>query len=140
MTSDTKTLISGLQQVWPMPSRPRPITILGAGGIVRDGHLPAYRKMGLPVAGVFDLNVDVARQLAADFAVPIVHETLEQAVDACGRHGIFDLALPPAAILSTVETLPHGSVALIQKPEGYPRFMRTLDEVEIVQRRPTTVV
>ena len=118
MTSDTKTLISGLQQAWPMPSKPRPITIIGAGGIVRDGHLPAYRKAGFPVAGVFDLNVDVARKLAADFDLPAVHETLEQALAACGTEGIIDLALPPAAILPTVEMLPHGSVALIQKPLG----------------------
>ena len=118
MTSDTATSISGLQQTWPMPSNPRPITILGAGGIVRDGHLPAYRKMGLPVAGVFDVNVDVARKLAADFDVPVVHETLDDALAVCGTSGVFDLALPPAAILSTVEKLPQGSVALIQKPLG----------------------
>jgi predicted dehydrogenase len=118
MPIDAPSLLSSLQQTWPMPSKPRPITILGAGGIVRDGHLPAYRKMGLPVAGVFDLNGDVARKLAADFDVPVVHETLDSALQACGADGIFDLALPPAAILDTVEKLPHGSVALIQKPLG----------------------
>jgi predicted dehydrogenase len=118
MISDTKTLISGLQQSWPMPSNPRPITLLGAGGIVRDGHLPAYRKMGLPIAGVFDLDGDVACRLAADFDVPVVHDALDQALAACGTSGVFDLALPPAAILSTVEKLPHGSIALIQKPLG----------------------
>lgn len=118
MPSQTQALISSLQQTWPMPSKPRPITILGAGGIVRDGHLPAYRKMGLPVAGVFDLDADVARRLAADFDVPVVHATLEQALAACGTRGVFDLALPPAAILPTVERLPQGSVALIQKPLG----------------------
>lgn len=107
-----------LLQVWPMPSRPRPITIIGAGGIVRDGHLPAYRKIGLPVAGVFDVNPDTARQLAADFDVPVVHDTLDAAIAACGTEGIFDLALPPAAILGTVERLRAGSVALIQKPLG----------------------
>ncbi|MDB5552606.1 MAG: hypothetical protein JWL86_2590 [Rhizobium sp.] len=118
MPTEIQTLIAGLQQTWPMPSAPRPITILGAGGIVRDGHLPAYRKMGLPVAGVFDVNTNVARKLAADFDVPVVHETLDAALAACGTDGIFDLALPPAAILATVEKLPPGSVALIQKPLG----------------------
>lgn len=118
MPMDVQSAIAGLLQTWPMPSAPRPITILGAGGIVRDGHLPAYRKMGLPVAGVFDMNLDVARKLAADFAVPVVHETLDAAIAACGTEGIFDLALPPAAILPTVEQLPAGSVALIQKPLG----------------------
>ena len=118
MPSDTKTLIAGLRQTWPMPTAPRPITLLGAGGIVRDGHLPAYRKMGLPVAGVFDLDIDVARRLATDFDVPVVHETLDAALAGCGTQGVFDLALPPAAILPTVERLPAGSIALIQKPLG----------------------
>ena len=114
----TPAPFADLLQVWPMPSQPRPITIIGAGGIVRDGHLPAYRKIGLPVAGVFDVNSDTARQLAHDFDVPMVHVTLEGAIAACGTDGIFDLALPPTAILGTVERLPEGSVALIQKPLG----------------------
>ena len=45
MPTDTATLVSGLRQAWPMPSTPRPITLLGAGGIVRDAHLPAYRAL-----------------------------------------------------------------------------------------------
>ena len=110
--------IADLQQDWPMPGRPRPITIVGVGGIVRDGHLPAYRKMGLPVAGVFDVNVETARRLADDFGIAAVHETLAGAISACGTEGIFDLALPPAAILPTVEQFPANSVALIQKPLG----------------------
>ncbi|MDB5522311.1 MAG: hypothetical protein JWM58_74 [Rhizobium sp.] len=115
---EIQSRIADLQQTWAMPSNPRPITILGAGGIVRDGHLPAYRKMGLPVAGVFDVNPEVAQKLAADFGVPVVHGSLDAAIAACGTDGIFDLALPPVAILSTVERLPCNSVALIQKPLG----------------------
>lgn len=118
MLANAQALISDLQQTWPMPSNPRPITILGAGGIVREGHLPAYRKMGLPVAGVFDLDVDIASKLADDFGVPVIHKTLEAALASCGTQGVFDLALPPSAILPTVERLPEGSTALIQKPLG----------------------
>lgn len=117
-TAEIESPFAGLTQTWPMPSRPRPITLIGAGGIVRDGHLPAYRNMGLPVAGVFDLDRDVARRLADDFAIPVVHGTLEAAMAACGTSGVFDLALPPTAILQTVEKLPRGSAALIQKPLG----------------------
>ncbi|MCC6777635.1 MAG: gfo/Idh/MocA family oxidoreductase, partial [Hyphomicrobiales bacterium] len=47
--------MSELRQSWPRPSTPRPIVIIGAGGIVTDAHLPAYRLAGFPVAGVFDL-------------------------------------------------------------------------------------
>ena len=31
-----------------------PIAIVGAGGIVQYAHLPAYRKAGFPVVGLFD--------------------------------------------------------------------------------------
>ena len=113
--SDT---LAGLRQAWPMPSRPRPITIIGCGGIVRDAHLPAYRKMGLPVAGVFDVNLEAARQLARDFEVPLVHASLDEAIAACGNEGVFDLALPPEAVLETVRRLPEGATVLIQKPLG----------------------
>jgi len=106
-----------LQQTWPMPRRPRPITIIGAGGIVRDGHLPAYRKLGFPVAGIFDVNGETARSLASDFGVE-VYPTLDEAIAGCDPDGVFDLALPPAAVLETVELLPAKSAALIQKPLG----------------------
>lgn len=107
-----------LSQTWPLPTRPRPIIIIGAGGIVRDAHLPAYRKIGLPVAGLFDVDGDKARALAADFGVGAVYGSLEEAIAALPAGGIFDLALPPDAILATVERLPAGSHALIQKPLG----------------------
>jgi len=110
-----------LIQTWPMPTQPRPITIIGAGGIVRDGHMPAYRKMGLPVAGVYDINKETAAKLAADFGIPVVHETLGAAIEACGATGVFDVALPPTAVLPTVSRLPGNSVALIQKPLGQDR-------------------
>ncbi|MEZ5781979.1 MAG: Gfo/Idh/MocA family oxidoreductase [Rhizobiaceae bacterium] len=110
--------LAALRQSWPMPSRPRPITIIGCGGIVRDGHLPAYRKMDLPVAGIFDVNPETANALARDFGVSVVHSTLDEAIAACGTEGVFDLALPPAVLLETVRRLPEGATALMQKPLG----------------------
>jgi len=38
------------------PEMRRPIVLIGAGGIVRDAHLPAYRKAGFTVASIFDAN------------------------------------------------------------------------------------
>ncbi|WP_201401218.1 Gfo/Idh/MocA family protein [Kaistia sp. 32K] len=107
-----------LKQTWPLPSRPRPITIIGAGDIVTSAHLPAYRKIGLPVAGIFDLDLDKARAVAAEFDIPVVYDSLAAAIAARTDDTVFDLALPPAAILGAVEQLPTGSVALIQKPLG----------------------
>ena len=62
--------MSALQQAWPMPSAPRPIVILGTGGIVSDAHLPAYRKAGFTVAGLYDLDRARAEALAATGAGP----------------------------------------------------------------------
>ena len=34
-----------------------PICIIGAGGIVNDAHLPAYKIAGYNVHGIFDVDV-----------------------------------------------------------------------------------
>ena len=59
-----------LPQAWPGPSRPRPIVIIGAGSIVRTAHLPVYRPLGYPVAGIFDIRREAARATAAAFGIP----------------------------------------------------------------------
>lgn len=105
-----------LRQRWPRPSRPRPIVILGAGGIVVDAHLPAYRALELPVLGLFDLDRARAAETARRFGVPRVYATLEEALEEPGA--LFDLALPPRALFETVARLPRGCAALLQKPLG----------------------
>lgn len=135
--SNAKDALAGLQQSWPMPTVPRPITIIGAGGIVRDGHLPAYRKLGLPVAGVYDVNPKTAMALAAEFGVDRVYGSLEEAIAHCATDGVFDLALPPAALLPVVEMLPEEGVVLMQKPLG-PDLATARRIVETVDRRHLT--
>ncbi len=44
----------------PRPKVARPIVVIGAGGIVHDAHLPAYRKAGFPVAALVDVNQEKA--------------------------------------------------------------------------------
>lgn len=105
-----------LRQTWPLPSQPRPIVILGGGGIVRDAHLPAYRKAGLPVAGVFDLDRERAQALAAEWSIPRVFESVDEAVREPGA--VFDIAAPPTAHAALLWALPEGSAALVQKPMG----------------------
>jgi len=111
---------SALSQSWPMPSAPRPIVILGAGGIVQDAHMPAYRKGGFPVAGVFDIDADRTKATAERWSIR-PYPSLADAVAEPGA--VFDLATPPAAHLSLLRALPDGAAVLIQKPMG-----RTLDE------------
>lgn len=104
-----------LRQSWPRPGVPRPIVIIGAGGIVNDAHLPAYRLAGLPVAGVFDLDRDKARALGDKWDLP-AFSTLEEAIAT--PDAVYDLALPPAAHLEVLPKLPDGAAVLLQKPMG----------------------
>lgn len=104
-----------LQQSWPMPSAPRPIVVIGAGGIVKDAHLPAYRKAGFTVTGLYDTDRTRAEALAAEWGIPAVFETIEQAAQA---DAVFDVAAPPVAHAAILSALPHGATVLLQKPMG----------------------
>lgn len=101
-----------------MPAKLCPIVIIGAGGIVRDGHLPAYRLAGFPVAGLFDLDPAKAAALAAQFAVPRVFATLAEAIAAAPADAVFDVAVPASALTEVLTALPDGAAVLIQKPFG----------------------
>ncbi|HTY87292.1 MAG TPA: Gfo/Idh/MocA family oxidoreductase [Candidatus Acidoferrum sp.] len=105
-----------LQQTWPRPARPGPIVILGAGDIVRDAHLPAYRKAGFPVAGVYDLNPQVAEKRAQEFNLPRVFTSLAEATAT--RDAVFDIATPPRAHQEVLAQLPDDAVVIVQKPMG----------------------
>ncbi len=105
-----------LRQHWPLPSNPRPIVVIGAGSIVRDAHLPIYRRLNFPVAGIFDVNLDAARERAETFGIPRVFASLEEA--ARTPAAVFDVAIPPDAVASVLEHLPNGAPVLIQKPMG----------------------
>ncbi|MCC6959079.1 MAG: Gfo/Idh/MocA family oxidoreductase [Dehalococcoidia bacterium] len=105
-----------LPQQWPVPSTPQPIVVVGAGSIVRDAHLPVYRRLGFPVAGIFDLNIEAAKALAVRFGLDRVFTSLEEAAATDGV--VFDLAVPPGAIQGIVSKLPPGAGVLIQKPLG----------------------
>ncbi|MGV8831819.1 MAG: Gfo/Idh/MocA family protein [Devosia sp.] len=107
--------VSNLQQSWPRPAAPRPIVIIGAGGIVNDAHLPSYRLAGFPVAGVFDIDQDKATALAAKWNTA-AFASLEDAIAV--PDAVYDLALPPAAHLDVLAKLPDGATVLLQKPMG----------------------
>jgi len=105
-----------LRQAWPLPSRPRPIVVVGAGAIVRTAHLPSYRRLAFPVAGVFDIRPEASEATAREFGVSTVFPTLDE---ACASRGVvFDVAVPGDQILSVLCRLPQGAAVLIQKPMG----------------------
>ena len=107
-----------LRQSWPLPKGPRPIVLIGAGGIVRDAHLPAYRKAGLPVLGITDIDQESAAALARRWDVAHFPTLADAITDAIADDAVFDLATPPAAHLAVLAALPKGSTVLIQKPMG----------------------
>jgi predicted dehydrogenase len=101
-----------------MPEKPRPIVVIGAGGIVNDAHLPAYRKAGFSVAGIFDLDSARAQRTASAFEIPKVYGSLDEAVNLAPKEAVFDVAVPAAAIPDVLPHLPVGAGVLIQKPMG----------------------
>ncbi|MGH9326893.1 MAG: Gfo/Idh/MocA family protein [Terriglobia bacterium] len=101
-----------------LPEAPRPVVIFGAGGIVRDAHLPAYRKAGFRVAGIYDLNLDRACSLATQFGVDRVFSSMQSAASEAPGNAVFDIAVPAPAILDVLPHLPGGRGVLIQKPMG----------------------
>ena len=108
--------VKALPQAWCVPSHPRPIVVIGAGGVVRTAHLPVYRRLKFPVAGLFDVDPEAARETASRFEVPHVFTSLADA--ASSPDVIFDLAVPGDQIASVLPALPRGSAVLIQKPMG----------------------
>jgi predicted dehydrogenase len=111
-------MIENLSQDWPAPGRPKPIVIIGAGGIVRDAHLPAYAKAGLTVGGVTDLDPARSRALAQDFGLPQVFASVAEASAEMSTGVVYDVAVPPQAITHILPDLPDGAAVLIQKPMG----------------------
>jgi predicted dehydrogenase len=116
MTTQLPASIRDLRQSWPRPSTPKPIVVIGAGSIVRDAHLPVYKRLGFSVAGIFDVNPKASAESAVAFAIPRVFESIDEA--ASTRGAIFDVAIPPENIASVLERLPSGAAVLIQKPLG----------------------
>lgn len=104
-----------LKQRWPPAQAPKPVVIFGAGSIVRDAHLEAYKMSNVPIAGIYDPDTEKARQLCNDWNLPqIISEDDAIAIPgAC-----FDLATPPSVHASILSRIPEGSPVLIQKPMG----------------------
>jgi predicted dehydrogenase len=107
--------------------RALPIVLIGAGGIVRNAHLPAYRKGGLPVAAILDRNADQARELAGEWNIALSGASVADVLPKVPGPVVFDVAVPAAAVREVLGSIPQGSTVLIQKPLG-----ETLEEAEAI--------
>lgn len=100
------------------PENAHSIVVIGAGGIVHDAHLPAYRNAGFPVAAIVDLDAQKASRLAQQYGVPLAGSSVEEAISKVPEDSIFDIAVPAGSILRILPQLPDGAAVLIQKPMG----------------------
>ncbi|RYG21613.1 MAG: Gfo/Idh/MocA family oxidoreductase [Chitinophagaceae bacterium] len=101
-----------------LPLTQQPIIIIGAGGIVADAHLPAYRLANFNVHGIVNRTKEKAEKLAAVFAIPNVYDSVAEAVKRAPANAVYDLTIMPEQYLETLMQLPDGSSVLIQKPMG----------------------
>jgi predicted dehydrogenase len=111
-------MTSDLVQSWPAPASPKPIVIVGAGGIIRDAHLPAYNKAGFTVSGVTDVDRERSNALARDHAIANVYDDLRAASADAGADVVYDIAVPPHVLPGLLPDLPDGAAVLMQKPMG----------------------
>ncbi len=112
----------------PLPRSPRPIVTIGAGGIVRAAHLPAYAKAGFPVIAVSDPAPGKAEELARDFGIAHHFTSVADAIAFAPPDAVFDVAVPASQLGNILPLLPTGATVLIQKPMG-----ETLDEARVIR-------
>lgn len=94
----------------------RPIGIIGAGAIVDVAHLPAYRKVGLDVAGITDLDPARAADVARRHGISTVYDSAADLL-ADPRIEVIDIAVTAGAQpeLATA-AIESGRAVLAQKP------------------------
>ena len=92
------------------------IGLVGAGGVARYAHLPAYRYLGLTVTAICDVDEAVARDVAAEFGVEDVvsrPELLATRDDV----DVLDIATPPSTHADLIALFAQaGKPMLVQKP------------------------
>src|SRR5512144_1583674 len=92
------------------------IGIIGCGGIVNYAALPTYRKHGLNVVGCYDVRPEAAEKTAAEFGIPKVYRTLEEALGDPAVE-ITEISVPPWVQLEIAcKVIDAGKHLLCQKP------------------------
>jgi predicted dehydrogenase len=117
-----------------LPQKRLPIVIVGAGGIVKDAHLPAYKKAGFEVVGITNRTRERAVQVAQDFHIPHVYDSVADAVAKAPSNAVYDITTMPESYISILEQLPNDSAVLIQKPMG-DDYQQTQDILEVCRRK-----
>ncbi|MEO6733609.1 MAG: Gfo/Idh/MocA family oxidoreductase [Ferruginibacter sp.] len=117
-----------------LPETALPIIIIGASGIVKDAHLPAYKKAGFHVLGITNRTKSKAERLAAEFGIPNVYESVADAVKQAPANALYDITIMPEQFIETLNHLPDGCAVLIQKPMG-DHFLQSNLILEICRKK-----
>ena len=95
------------------------IGCVGAGFIMRDCHLLAYRQAGYNPVAITSRQVDRARAVAQQYAIPRVHATVDELLSDPAV-AVLDVAVPPDLqadiIRKAVRHKDHIKGILAQKP------------------------
>jgi predicted dehydrogenase len=107
------------------------IGCVGAGFIMREIHLAAYREAGFDVRAIASRTPAHAREVAEQWQIPTVHDTWQELLDD-EEIEIVDVAFPPDQQLEIVREAakrPHVKGILAQKPVAF-----TLEEATAMVR------
>ncbi len=117
-----------------LPETRQPIIIIGAGGIVKDAHLPAYKQAGFDVYGIVNRTKSRAEKLAAEFGILNVYDSVADAVANAPVNAVYDITIMPEQYVETLNQLPDGSAVLIQKPMG-DYYWQAKEILEVCRRK-----
>jgi len=128
-----------------LPRQPRrkdaPIGCIGAGFIMADCHLVAYRRAGFRPLAITSRNHEKARQIAARHEIPRVYATREKLLSD-HEIEIVDIAVPPDVQLDVVrevvEHADHIRGVLAQKPLGVD-YAQAVEIVELCEQAGITL-
>ena len=102
----------------PIRSREVPIGCIGAGMIMAECHLAAYKDAGFPVISIASRSRDHAATVAERWGIPQVHDTPAALIEDPAVT-ILDLAFPPdqqPGLIRQALKQPHIKAILAQKP------------------------
>lgn len=85
------------------------VAVIGLGAIAKSVHLPTLLTSDCTIAGVMDKTKTTAREIARQYSIPLVCESLDEVQADC------------ALILTPKET--HASIAISLLEKGIPVFL-----------------
>src|SRR4051794_1719532 len=87
----------------PLPKkRDWRIGIVGAGFIVNDCHVPAYRKAGFNPVAIASRTREAAERVAKNYSIPKAFGNYDELLDDTSIE-VIDIAVPPNAQLALIK-------------------------------------